>query len=99
MRYSDKPAKQKFRRYPIGFFHIDIVEVRTAEGKLYVFVGIDRTSKFAFVQRVNSCQHRYRLGLSSTAWWRPSPMTSVSCENVGDKLVHGSGAISQPRAE
>ena len=53
MRYSDKPAKQKFRRYPIGFFHIDIVEVRTAEGKLYLFVGIDRTSKFAFVQLVD----------------------------------------------
>ena len=50
---GDKPAKQKFRRYPIGFFHIDIAEVRTAEGKLYLFVGIDRTSKFAFVQLVD----------------------------------------------
>jgi transposase InsO family protein len=42
-----KPAKQKFKRYPIGFFHIDIAEVPTAEGKLYLFVAIDRTSKFA----------------------------------------------------
>ena len=50
---GDKPAKQKFRRYPIGFFHIDIAEVRTAGGKLYLFVGIDRTSKFAFVQLVD----------------------------------------------
>jgi len=24
---GDKPAKQKFRRYPIGYFHIDIAEV------------------------------------------------------------------------
>src|SRR3954454_2263150 len=47
---SDKPAKKKFRSYPIGFFHIDIAEVQTAEGKLYLFVAIDRTSKFAFVQ-------------------------------------------------
>lgn len=34
----------------IGYFHIDIAEVRTAEGKLYLFVAIDRTSKFAFVR-------------------------------------------------
>jgi hypothetical protein len=26
---------------------MDIAEVQTAEGKLYLFVGIDRTSKFA----------------------------------------------------
>jgi len=47
---GDKTAKKKFKSYPIGFFHIDIAEVRTREGKLYLFVGIDRTSKFAFVQ-------------------------------------------------
>jgi transposase len=44
---GDKPAKKKFKSYPIGFFHIDIAEVRTGEGKLYLFVAIDRTSKFA----------------------------------------------------
>src|SRR5664279_3999794 len=49
---GDKPAKKKFKAYPIGYFHIDIAEVRTAEGKLYLYVGIDRTSKFAFVQLV-----------------------------------------------
>jgi transposase InsO family protein len=43
-------AKRKFKAYPIGYFHIDIAEVRTAEGKLYMFVAIDRTSKFAFVE-------------------------------------------------
>jgi hypothetical protein len=32
---GDKPAKKKFKAYPIGFFHIDIAEVRTEEGKLY----------------------------------------------------------------
>jgi Asp-tRNA(Asn)/Glu-tRNA(Gln) amidotransferase A subunit family amidase len=36
--------------YPIGYFHIDIAEVRTAQGKLYLLVAIDRTSKFAFVE-------------------------------------------------
>ena len=46
---GDKP-KKKFKQYPIGYFHIDIAEVRTKEGKLYLFVAIDRTSKFVFVQ-------------------------------------------------
>jgi hypothetical protein len=47
---GDKPAKRKFKSYPIGYFHIDIAEVRTVEGKLHMFVAIDRTSKFAFVE-------------------------------------------------
>ena len=49
---GDKPTKKKFKSYPIGYFHIDIAEVQTAEGKLYLYVAIDRTSKFAFVQLV-----------------------------------------------
>jgi transposase InsO family protein len=49
---GDKALKSKFKSYPIGYFHIDIAEVQTAEGKLYLYVAIDRTSKFAFVQLV-----------------------------------------------
>jgi len=45
-----KGIKRKFKAYPIGFFHIDIAEVRTEQGKLHMFVAIDRTSKFAFVE-------------------------------------------------
>lgn len=51
---GDKEPKKRFKTYPIGFFHIDIAELQTAEGKLYLFVAIDRTSKFAFVQLVES---------------------------------------------
>ena len=48
---GDKPAKKsRFKSYPIGYFHLDIAEVQTEEGKLYLFVAIDRTSKFAFAQ-------------------------------------------------
>ena len=42
---GDKPAKKAFKRYPIGYFHIDIAEVRTEDGKLYMLVAIDRVSK------------------------------------------------------
>ena len=47
---GEASAKRKFKPYPIGYFHIDLAEVRTAQGKLYLIVAIDRTSKFAFVE-------------------------------------------------
>jgi transposase InsO family protein len=47
---GDKPGKRRFKTYPIGYFHIDIAEVQTAEGRLYLFVAIDRTSKFALAE-------------------------------------------------
>ncbi|RTK93530.1 MAG: IS481 family transposase, partial [Rickettsiales bacterium] len=47
---STSADKKKFKQYPIGYFHIDIAEVRTAEGKLYLYVAIDRTSKFAYAE-------------------------------------------------
>jgi transposase InsO family protein len=47
---GDKAQKKKFKKYPIGYFHIDIAEVQTEEGKLYLFVAIDRTSKFAYAE-------------------------------------------------
>ena len=47
---GDRPQRSKFKGYPTGYFHIDIAEVRTEEDKLRLFVAIDRTSKFAFVE-------------------------------------------------
>lgn len=58
---GDKPQRAKFKRYPIGFFHIDIAEVQTAEGKLFLFVAIDRTNKFAVTRLVEKADRR-------TAW-------------------------------
>jgi transposase InsO family protein len=49
---GDRPQRKKFVGYPLGYFHIDLAEVRTAEGKLYLFVAIDRTSKFVVVELV-----------------------------------------------
>jgi transposase-like protein len=50
-----KPAhtlriKQKFKKYPMGYFHVDVAEVKTAEGKLYLHVGIDRITKFCYAE-------------------------------------------------
>ena len=55
---GDKAKRQKFKRSPIGYFHIDMAEVRTREGKQHLFVAIDRTSKFAVAQRVDKANRK-----------------------------------------
>jgi hypothetical protein len=44
---GDTPQKKTFKRDPIGYFHIDMAEVRTEEGTLSLVVAIDRAGKFA----------------------------------------------------
>jgi hypothetical protein len=31
--------------YEIGYFHVDVCEVRAEQGKAHLFVAVDRTSK------------------------------------------------------
>ena len=40
---GDRADKRKFKAYPLCYFHIDIAEVRTGQGRLYLLVAIDRT--------------------------------------------------------
>ncbi|GCA52259.1 hypothetical protein KGO5_04724 [Sinorhizobium sp. KGO-5] len=78
---GDKPGKKKipkFKRYPIGYFHIDIVEVRTAEGKLYLFVAIDRTSKSAYAE-LHEKAAKMAAAQSYATSWLPSSMPSTPC--------------------
>ena len=63
---GDKPKRQNFRRYPIGFFHIDIAEVQTAEGKFYLFAeqprnrntGYSMPMRFDMICAANGIAHR-----------------------------------------
>ncbi len=55
---GDKPARQRFKRYPIGLLHLDIAEAQSAEGKLYLFAAIDRMSKLAVVRLVDQADWR-----------------------------------------
>ena len=41
----EEQALKSFKEYPIGFVHIDITEIRTKQGKCYLFVAIDRATK------------------------------------------------------
>ena len=51
---GDKPSKERFASHPIGYFHLDLAEVSTEQGKLRLFVAVDRTSKLAFARLVAS---------------------------------------------
>ena len=74
---GDRPAKKKFKAYPIGYFHIDIAEVRTVAGKLYLFVAIDRTSKFAYVELHEKAGKMAAAEFCATSS-QPFPMPSTS---------------------
>jgi hypothetical protein len=52
------PPRKKFNRCPIGYLHIDPAEVCSVEGKLYLFVAIDRTSKLVFTQLASKADVR-----------------------------------------
>ena len=49
---SAEPVRERktFKRYPLGYLHIDITEVHTAEGRAYLFVTIDLTSTFVYAE-------------------------------------------------
>jgi hypothetical protein len=47
---GEKPGKKKSKPYPTACFHIDMAEVQTDAGRLYLSVAIDRTSRFAHAE-------------------------------------------------
>ncbi len=49
-RDDERASKRKrFAETTIGYVHIDVRELRLAQGKLFLFLAIDRVSKFAHV--------------------------------------------------
>ena len=47
---EEKTSKRKrFAETAIGYVHIDVCELRLSEGKLFMFLAIDRVSKFTHV--------------------------------------------------
>lgn len=60
-----KAAKKKFKDYAVGYFHLDFAELYTAEGKHYLFVAVDRTSKLAFAELASEA-----TVASAVAFWQ-----------------------------
>ncbi len=97
---GDRPRKL-FKRYPIGYFHIDIAEVRTGEGKLYLFVAIDRTSKFAFAQLHLKADVRtatgFLMALLDAVPYRIHTVLTDNGIQFGDAIQHRSGPTARYR--
>ncbi len=47
---ADREKPKQFKKYEIGYFHIDIAELRYEGGKGFLFVAVDRTSKLVFAR-------------------------------------------------
>jgi transposase InsO family protein len=51
-------GRQSLEEAILGYFHLDIAEVHTEEGKLHLFVAVDRTSKLAFVRLYDAANRK-----------------------------------------
>jgi transposase InsO family protein len=84
-----------------SLFHIDIAEVRTEEGKLYLFVAIDRTSKFAFahLHKAAKCQKRrgFLAGLDRSCALSDSHLADRQRRAVGDLPSRRDGPTARYR--
>jgi len=98
---GDKTAKPSFKPYPIGYFHIDIAEVRTEEGKLHLFVAVDRTSKYAFAQLHRAANVKTATGfLAALIEAVPYKIHTVLTDNgiqFCDAIQHRSGPTARYR--
>lgn len=94
---GEASPKRKFKSYPIGFFHIDLAEVRTAEGRLYMLVAIDRTSKFAFVELHREAKQRTAGDfLRRLAAALPYKINTVLTDNGIHFTTPGAGGLAAP---
>src|SRR5947209_4000913 len=98
---GDTATRKPFKRYPIGYFHLDIAEVRTEEGKLYLFVAIDRTSKFAFAQLHPTANVKtavnFLAALIRTVPYKIHTLLTDNGVQFGDSIQHRSGPTARYR--
>ena len=81
---GQSPPKKKSKDDPIGYLPVDFAEVRIREGKQYLFVAIDRTSKVAFTERRPYASRllagrRARTSGSRATSTRPTSATNWAC--------------------
>jgi transposase-like protein len=80
---ADREKPKKFKGYEIGYFHIDIAELRYEGGKGFLFVAVDRTSKLVFARI-----YRRATKLAAAAFLKvlikavPYPIHTILTDNV-----------------
>jgi hypothetical protein len=63
---GDEPAKKKFARYAIGYFHLDIAEVHTEQGRLYLLLIVHRSLLSLSCALTRFCLHFRLSSLNAT---------------------------------
>jgi transposase-like protein len=53
-KITEEKVKTKFEKAEVGFIHIDITHLRSEESKIYLYVAIDRVTKFSFAKIYNA---------------------------------------------
>jgi transposase InsO family protein len=86
---------------PDRLLPFDIAEVRTGEGKLYLFVAIDRTSKFAFAQlhptaNVKTAAH-FLAALVKAVPYKIHTVLTDNGVQFGDSIQNRSGPTARYR--
>ncbi len=78
----EKRPRKKFKEYTIGFVHIDIAEIRTEEGKAYLFVGIERKTKAVYAELYDKMtQANARLFLVNLIAHFPFKISKILTDN------------------
>ena len=62
------PPKKKSPDYPLGCIPVDFVEVHTEEGRVYLFVAINRASRVAFAGRYPRATKMRTVGCCAWCW-------------------------------
>lgn len=83
----DREKPKKFKDCEIGYFHIDIAELRYEGGKGFLYVAVDRTSKLVFARIYRSAARK--VSVRQWPWGtlaRSRPPTGAQPRTVGDGL-------------
>ena len=96
---GDKPAKKKFKSYPIGYFHIDIAEVqdRTKASSTCSSPSIaPRSSPSSQLAREGQHGHRPRLPRRTRSQPCPTRSTPSSPTTASSSPIPGAGGSAVP---
>ena len=87
--------KKKFKNYEPGYVHVDISQVYTKECKLYLFVGIDRTTKYCYAKL-----YKNQTSFTATSFLKeliekmPYKMNKILTDN-GKQFVYTSSSYDE----
>lgn len=82
---DEKPKRKAFKDYAPGYLHIDTTEVRIAKERFYLFVAVDRCTKFAHIKVTdNKRQETAAAFLKQVLAVCPFKVTKILTDNGGE---------------